>query len=190
MAEKPLVSGAEEVLRQIEEKSKKQFLPIIGPRKGKLLVEEIRKAKPHHVLEVGTLIGYSAILMGKELDKDSEIVTIEIHRDEAEIAGENIVDANIPAKIKIIAGDALQMIPTLKGIFDFAFIDAEKSEYFQYLKLVEDKLHKGAVVFADNAGIFADQMRDYLDYVRNSSNYKSRYVQVGNDGVEISVKQN
>ncbi len=189
-AEKPLASGAEEVLRQIEEKSKKQFLPIIGPRKGKLLVEEIRKAKPHHVLEVGTLIGYSVILMGKELDKDSEIVTIEIHRDEAEIAGENIVAANIPAKIKIIAGDALQVIPTLKGIFDFAFIDAEKSEYFQYLKFVEDKLHKGAVIFAENAGIFADQMRDYLDYVRNSSNYKSRYVQVGNDGVEISVKQN
>ena len=190
MTEKPFLSSAEKVLRQIEEKSEKQFLPIIGPNKGKLLVEEIRKAKPHHVLEVGTLIGYSAILMGKELDKDSEIVTIEIHRDEAEMAGENIVEANIPAKIKIIAGDALQVIPTLKGIFDFAFIDAEKSEYFQYIKLVEDKLHKGAVVFADNAGIFADQMRDYLDYVRNSSNYKSRYVQVGNDGVEISVKQN
>ncbi len=92
-------------------------------------------------------------------------------------------------KVKIITGDALKVIPTLKGIFDFAFIDAEKSEYFQYLKSAEDKLCKGAVVFADNAGIFSDQMYDYLDYVRNSGNYKSRYVQVGNDGVEISVKQ-
>ena len=73
-------------------------MPIIGPHKGKLLAEEIRKAKPQHVLEVGTLIGYSAILMGKELDESAEIVTIEIHRDEAEAAGKNIVKANIPAK--------------------------------------------------------------------------------------------
>ena len=80
------------------------------------------------------------------------------------------------------------MIPTLEGQFDFAFIDAEKNEYFQYLKLVEDKMQKGAVVFADNAGIFADQMGDYLDYVRNSGKYRSRYIQVGEDGVEISIK--
>lgn len=76
----------------------------------------------------------------------------------------------------------------MDGPFDFAFIDAEKSEYFQYLSLAEDKLRKGAVVVADNAGIFADQMRDYLDYVRNSGKYQSRYVQVGGDGLEISVK--
>ena len=104
------------------------------------------------------------------------------------MAGKNIVRANIPPKIKIITGDALEVIPTLKGQFDFAFVDAEKSEYFQYLKLAEGKLRKDAVVFADNAGAFADQMGDYLDYVRNSGKYKSRYVQVGKDGVEISVK--
>ncbi len=182
------VSSADEVLRLIEKASEKNFLPIIGPNKGKFLAEEVRKAKPRHVLEVGTLIGYSAILMGKELDAKAEIVTIEIHRDEAELAGKNIVRANIPPKIKIITGDALQVIPTLKGPFDFAFIDAEKSEYFQYLKLSEDKLKKGAVVFADNAGVFADQMGDYLDYVRKSGKYESRYTQVGGDGVEISVK--
>jgi predicted O-methyltransferase YrrM len=181
-------NSAEEMLRKIEEASEKKFLPIIGPQKGKLLAEEVRKVKPRHVLEVGTLIGYSAILMGKEMDSQTEIVTIEIHRDEAKLAGENIVRANIAAKIKIITGDALQVIPTLQGMFDFAFIDAEKSEYFQYLKLAEDKLRTGAVVFADNAGVFTDQMRDYLDYVRNSGKYESHYVQVGGDGVEISVK--
>ena len=79
------------------------------------------------------------------------------------------------------------MIPTLNDSFDFVFIDAEKSQYYQYLKLAEHKLHKGTVVFADNAGIFAEEMKDYLNYVRNSGNYKSRYVQVGEDGVEISV---
>ena len=69
------------------------------------MVEEIRKAKPRHVLEVGTLIGYSGILMGKELTTDAEIVTIEIHREEAKQASQNIMKANIPAKYKIIVGD-------------------------------------------------------------------------------------
>ena len=76
----------------------------------------------------------------------------------------------------------------MNGSFDFAFIDAEKTEYRQYLKSAEEKLRNGGVVFADNAGIFADQMKDYLDYVRGSGKYKSRYVQVGDDGVEISFK--
>jgi predicted O-methyltransferase YrrM len=188
MSVQSTASSAVEVLRLIERASEKNFLPIIGPEKGKILSEEVRKAKPQHILEIGTLIGYSAILMGKELEETAEIVTIEIHRDEAELAGKNIVRANIPAKVKIIVGDALQVIPTLEGPFDFAFIDAEKTEYFQYLKLVEDKLLKGAVVFADNAGVFADQMVDYLDYVRNSGKYNSRYIRVGEDGVERSIK--
>lgn len=188
MTTQTAVNSADEVLRLIEKASEKNFLPIIGPIKGRILAEEVQKAKPQHVLEVGTLIGYSAILMGKELNEEAEIVTIEIHRDEAELAGKNIVRANIPPKIKIITGDALQVIPTLKGPFDFAFIDAEKSEYYQYLTLAEGKLRKGAVVFADNAGIFSDQMSDYLTYVRSSGKYESRYVQVGEDGVEISVK--
>ncbi len=160
----------------------------MGRRKGKILAAEVRKAKPQHVLEVGTLIGYSAILMGKELDADAEIVSIEIHREEAEKAGANVVEANLEPKITIIMGDAWMVIPTLDGPFDFAFIDAEKSEYLQYLKLAEDKFHEGTVVVADNAGIFAEQMSDYLDYVRKSGKYGSRYVQVGDDGMEISVR--
>ncbi len=104
------------------------------------------------------------------------------------MAEQNIARANIPPKVTIITGDTLKVIPTLQGMFDFAFIDAEKTEYFQYLKLAEGKLQKGSVILADNAGAFADQMTDYLDYVRNSDKYRSRYVKVGNDGVEISVK--
>jgi predicted O-methyltransferase YrrM len=152
MTTQPTLTRADETLHLIEQASEKNFLPIVGPFKGKILAEEVRKARSRHVLEVGTLIGYSAILMGKELDSKSEIVTIEIHRDEAELAGKNIVRANILPKIKIITGDALIVIPTLRGQFDFAFIDAEKSEYFKYLTIAEGKLRKGAVVLADNAG--------------------------------------
>ena len=188
IAEQTASEGADKILRQIEAAAEQKFLPIVGPRRGKILAEEVHKAKPKHVLEVGTLIGYSTIVIGRELGEDAEIVTIEIHRDEAEMAGRNIADAHIHPKVTVITGDALEVIPSLHGRFDFAFIDAEKSQYFQYLKLAEPKFHGGTVVVADNAGIFAGEMWDYLEYVRRSGRYLSRYVQVGDDGMEISAR--
>ena len=176
------------MLRKIEKRAHNEFLPIVGPEKGRFLAEEVRNAKPKRVLEVGTLIGYSAILIGKELDEKAHLITIEIHADEAKSAEENIRKAAISPKVKVIAGDAIQVIPRLEGVFDFVFIDAEKIEYRDYLRLVEDKLRKGTVIVADNAGIFEDQMADYLDYVRTSGTYRSRYVSVGVDGLEITVK--
>lgn len=168
--------------------TKKEFLPIIGLRKGKILAETIRKTKPKHVLEIGTLIGYSAILIGKELTPDAEITTIEIHCEEAEIAEKNIQRAEIAPKVNVIVGDAVRVIPILKTCFDAVFIDAEKTEYYEYLHLMEAKLHSGTVIIADNAGIFANQMRDYLDYVRKSGKYTSEFFQVEEDGVEVSIK--
>jgi predicted O-methyltransferase YrrM len=96
--------------------------------------------------------------------------------------------AEISPKVDVLVGDAKEVIPTLESIFDLVFIDAEKDEYIDYLRLIESKLHVGSVIVADNAGIFADQMKDYLEYVRSSHKYDSRYVQVGEDGLEISVK--
>ena len=182
------MSNADKILKEIEEKAETEFLPIVGPERGKILAEEIRKARPKRVLEVGTLIGYSAILMGKELDKKAQITTIENHAEEAKAAENNIRRAEIPPKVEVLTGDAIQIIPTLKGAFDFVFIDADKTEYVSYLRLAENKLHKGTVVVADNAGIFARQMKEYLDYVRASGKYSSRYVQAGEDGLEISLK--
>lgn len=182
------MSGAVEVLRKIEKMSETQFLPIVGPRKGKILAETVREVKPKRVLEVGTLIGYSAILIGKELDDDAHLTTIEIHAHEAEVAEKNVQEAGVRAKVEVVVGDALKVIPKLKDKFDLLFIDADKTEYLQYLKLVEDKLHKGSVVVADNAGIFAEQMKDYLKYVRSSGKYTSKYMQVREDGLEISTK--
>jgi predicted O-methyltransferase YrrM len=182
------VNKAEIILRAIEKRANNEFLPIVGPEKGRVLAEEIRKAKPKRVLEIGTLIGYSAILIGKELDETAQLITIEIHAEEAKTAEENIREAQIPPKVDVITGDALKVIPELKGFFDFVFIDAEKTEYLDYLRLAEDKLRKGNVIVADNAGIFFKQMTAYLDYVRTSGKYRSKYVPVGVDGLEITVK--
>jgi len=179
---------AETVLRKIEKMAENEFLPIIGPAKGRALVEVVQKTKPKRILEVGTLIGYSTILMAKELKSNAHITTVEIHPEEAKIARENIKEAGVLPKIDVIIGDALDVLPKLTGKFDLVFIDAAKEEYLQYLKLVERKLNKGSVVVADNAGIFAEQMNDFLKHVRNSGKYKSEYRSFGEDGVEVSTK--
>jgi predicted O-methyltransferase YrrM len=80
------------------------------------------------------------------------------------------------------------VIPSINDKFDMVFLDATKDEYLEYLKLSENKLEKGGVVFADNVKMSAHEMRDYLDYVRKSGRYKSKYIDVGFDGVEISTK--
>jgi predicted O-methyltransferase YrrM len=184
-----LFSKADRILRDIEKMTEKSFLPIVGPRKGKVLAEIIRRIKPKRILEIGTLIGYSTILMGKELGSDAHIITVEIHSNEAAMAKENIRKAQIKPKMDVLVGDAIEILPRLEGEFDMVFIDADKREYIDYLKLVGDKLHKGSVLVADNAGIFADEMRDYLDHVRHSEKYASRYVPVGKDGLEVSVRK-
>jgi len=160
----------------------------MGPERGRILADLVRKAKPKRILEIGTLVGYSAILMGKELDSDAEIVTIEIDQNEAETAERNIRDAEIRPSVRVLVGEASEVLRQLDGTFDFVFLDEAKWEYFGHLKLIENKLHRGSVVVADNAGAYAYSMRDYLDYVRDSGRYDSRLIRAGRDGLEVSTK--
>ena len=111
-----------------------------------------------------------------------------MHADETKNAEENIQKAEIHPKVEVITGDATQVIHQLKGVFDFVFIDAGKTEYSDYMRLAEDKLVKGTVIVADNAGILAKQMANYLDYISISGKYSSKYVPVGVEGLEITVK--
>jgi predicted O-methyltransferase YrrM len=184
------LSKVDMVLKEIEAMAEKESLPIIRPDKGQVLIKVIHKTKPKRILEIGTLIGYSTILMAKELEADSCMTTIEIHADEAKLARKNIEKADVPPRIDVITGDAIKVIPKLTGKFDIVFIDAAKEKYLDYLRLIEKKLHKGSVVVADNAGIFADQMKEYLDYVRFSGKYTSKYMPFGEDGIEVSEKLN
>jgi len=192
-----VLSKAEKVLREIEGVARgRMFLPIVGPSRGQILVKVIREIKPKRVLEVGTLIGYSTILMGKELGSDAQLITIEIDANNAKIAKENIRKAEIPPTVEVLVGGAIEVVPRLEGMFDLVFIDADKTEYLDYLQLIEEKLHKGSVIVSDNVELAPP----YLDYVRSSGKYSSKFVPVGpvkvdhyrshrrEDGLEISVK--
>ncbi len=188
------MNNAQKVLNRLEEHAVRQSLPSIGPVKGKILEELIQKYKPKMILEIGTLYGYSAILMARLLPKCGKVITVEIDKDAANIARRNIEDANLLDKIEIITGGAREIIPILSEKADLLFLDATKKEYFEYLKLAERNLRSGSVVVADNAGAFKEEMQDYLDYVRKSE-YKSRTIKVPpefrgdvEDAMEVSVK--
>ena len=178
---------ADKVLKEIEKTSVRQFLPIVGPDKGKVLVDVIKKYKPKRVLEVGTLVGYSAILMSQHLAAGGKVVSIEINAQTAKIAKDNIKKAGFESKVDVVIGDAIETIPKLKGTFDILFLDAAKEEYLDYLKTAEDKLSKNTIVVADNVKVFEDAMKDYLDYVRGSGKYKSKTYDTGHDAIEVSI---
>jgi len=200
------------VLTEIEETARKEFLPSIGPIKGKIIEDVIKEHKPKKALEIGTLHGYSAILManimlsgkdGNAYFDDSEydssktiLVSVEKDQKLASIAKKNIENSKLSEKIEVINGDALDVIPKLKSKFDLIFLDATKCEYLEYLRLVEENnlLNKRAVVIADNVLIYENEMKDYLDYVRNSGKYNSRTTETTlefsknvKDALEVSI---
>ena len=193
---KKATDPADAVLREIEEMGKKSFIPSIGPVKGKILAEIVRKHKPRKILEVGALYGYSSILIAKNGPAKAEITTVEKNPEHARITEQNVERAKLEDQIKVIRGDAMEVLGKLPGPFDLVFLDAEKTQYLDYLKAVEDKLHQGSVVVADNVGVFADQMKNYLHYVRNTGRYRSRTVdtllefsETTKDAMEISEKR-
>jgi len=203
------------VLQDIEKTAKKEFLPSIGPIKGKIMKDIIKEHKPEKALEIGTLHGYSAILITiniliqkagkKKMNIDFEnnssepiLFTLEKDGKMAQIARSNIENSGLSDKIHLIYGDGLKEIPKLKSKykFDMVFLDATKSEYLKYLQLIEQYglLNKRAVVVADNVIMYEDEMEDYLDYVRNSGNYISRTTKTTlefnkkiKDALEVSI---
>ena len=185
---------ADKILREIEEMGQRSFIPSIGPVKGKILAKVVRDKKPSRILEVGALYGYSAILMAKNAPK-ATVTTVEANPEHARMTMNNVKRAGLEARIRVIEGDAMKVLPKLQETFDLVFLDANKSQYLAYLKAVEKKLRKGSVVVADNVGIFKDEMPDFLDHVRRTGPYKSRTVETllefsttEKDAMEISEK--
>jgi predicted O-methyltransferase YrrM len=189
----------EEVLESIERDAIRERLPIIGPKRGRILDEIIEEYKPRTVLEVGTLVGYSAIRMGMRMAKGGKITCVELRDDRARAARTNFERAGLSDRIDVIVGDAAKVLPTLRGSLDMVFLDAVKEDYINYLKSVEKLLHRGSVVVADNVRSHAEEVAGYLDYVRNSGKFRSEYRESKDDyrygsglteseAVEVSVK--
>ena len=174
-----------------------QFLMNVGPEKGEILRDHLLKSKPNNVIELGTFIGYSAVLISSTIGEKSKLTSIDSDSHSIEIAKELINFAGLDDKVNLMHGSAEEIIPELNFNADFVFIDHAKKKYLSDLKLLEREeiVIKNCTVFADNVGIFKDEMVEYFDHVRNSGKYQSQnfsskleYRNNIYDAVEISIK--
>ena len=145
-----LTPDRDALLVRMEEFAQENDHPIADPEVAQLIRVLVRARKPRHLLEVGTNIGYSVIAMGRELDADATLETIEIERGTLARAKSFVVDAELTCKVVFHEGAALAVIPKLAGPFDFVFIDCVKTEYQQYLDALLPKIERGGIIVCDN----------------------------------------
>jgi predicted O-methyltransferase YrrM len=164
-------------------------IPVVGRAKGRIIRRVIERHGSQRGIEIGALIGYSAIVIASAMLPKGRLLCVEVDPFLTWMVQANANEAGLGRKVKVVTGDALRVIPMLPGRFDFAFIDAAKEDYLVYLRQLEPKLVAGAVVVADNTGpSFRRDVKPYLDYVRDPmGRYTSREYEVDDDAMEVSV---
>ena len=142
-----------ELLKELNRQTHlRTFYPrmLSGHIQGKFLEMACHMIQPKRVLEIGTFTGYSAIAMAQGLPDDAIIYTIEVNEEMESFIREFISKSGMDKKIKLLMGNALEMIPTLDEAFDLVFIDADKEQYVDYYKVAKEKLKPGGFIIADN----------------------------------------
>jgi len=191
------------LLKELEEFAEKNHVPIIQPEVAKLISVIGRIHRPHRVLEIGTAIGYSAILMASFLADGGKIDTIERYDVMIDRARENIKKAGLQKVISVIAGDAEDVLPNLDKEYDMIFADAAKGQYMDFLPDMLRMLKPGGLLISDNVlykGMVASdelvirrkktivtRMREYLDEICNNDMLETSIIPIG-DGVALSYK--
>ena len=142
-----------EILKELNRQTHlRTFYPrmLSGHIQGKFLEMVCQMMQPKKVLEIGTFTGYSAIAMALGLPDDALIYTIEVNEEMEAFINEYVKKSGMENKIRLVMGNALEIIPTIDDTFDLVFIDADKEQYVDYYKLAKDKLRPGGFIIADN----------------------------------------
>ena len=192
------------ILLELEQYAKENHVPIIHPEVGQLLTVLGNMLRPKRILEVGTAIGYSAILFSRFLAKDGRIDTIDRHERMIEKAKENIKKAGLDNIINIIMGDAMEVLACLDKKYDMIFLDAAKGQYPEFLPHCLRMLENGGLLVSDNVlykGMIASddlvvrrkitivkRLRSYLDSICNMDELETSIIPIG-DGVALSYKK-
>jgi predicted O-methyltransferase YrrM len=148
-----LFGGEDELLRTMRVEAEQQGLPLIQVPLdlGRLLRLLIAQASVTSILEIGTLFGYSAVLMARALPPEAKLLTLEVNPVHAELARKNVARAGVNSKVEIREGPALETLAALRGeTFDLIFIDANKDQYPDYLREALGLTHPGSLIVADN----------------------------------------
>ena len=199
--------GNTELLEEIEREAVKAYVPIIRREMQSFLKFLLASVKPYRILEVGTAIGFSALLMSEYATEGCQITTIENYEKRIPIARENFIRAGKEKQITLLFGDALKILQGLEETesFDFIFLDAAKGQYLSYLPEVVRLLSPGGILLSDNVLQDGDiiesrfaverrnrtihtRMREYLYQLTHREDLTTSILPLA-DGVTVSVKR-
>lgn len=200
-----LDTGNTEILDQIEKEAIAAYVPIIRKEMQSFLKLLLAMQKPMRILEVGTAVGFSAILMAQYAPVDCKIVTIENYEKRIPVAKENFKRAGKDEQITLLEGDAMQILPTLSGEFDMIFMDAAKGQYINFMPDILRLLKSGGVLVSDNVLQDGDiieshyvverrnrtiykRMREYMYELTHNEGLVTAVLPVG-DGITVSAKK-
>ncbi|HJD38690.1 MAG TPA: O-methyltransferase [Candidatus Blautia stercoripullorum] len=192
-------------LNQLEMDALKDQVPVIRRETQSLLKVLLTIKMPSRILEVGTAVGFSALLMSTYAPENCRITTIENYDKRIPIARENFKKAGKEEQITLLEGDAREILKTLEGPFDFIFMDAAKGQYIHFLPDVLRLLSRSGILISDNVLQDGDiieshfaverrnrtiykRMREYLSALKNSDVLETSILPLG-DGVALSVKK-
>ena len=200
-----LDQGNTEFLNEIEKYALETEVPIIRRSMQSLLKFLLQFSKPRNILEVGTAIGFSALLMSEYGPADCHITTIEKYEKRIPLARENFARAGAQDRITLLAGDAIEILQELDGSYDLIFMDAAKGQYINFLPDILRLLSPGGLLVSDNVLQDGDiiqsrfavtrrnrtihaRMREYLYELKHHPGLETVILPVG-DGVTLSVKK-
>lgn len=200
-----LDTGNTAMLDQIEREATADYVPIIRKEMQSFLKFLLAMKKPVRILEVGTAVGFSAILMAEYDPVPCQITTIENYEKRIPIARENFKRAGKEAQIALLEGDAAEVLKTLEGPYDFIFMDAAKGQYIHFLPEILRLLAKDGVLVSDNVLQDGDviesrfavtrrnrtihkRMREYLYTLTHSEELVTAVLPVG-DGITLSTRR-
>ena len=179
-------------------------VPILLEPSTVVLMQAARDKRPSRVLEVGTAIGYSSLLIAREMLPGGQLISIDTDGDRQKIATHFLAQTELAINIEFVTGDACEVIAELAGGFDFVFIDAAKGQYVNYLLALLPLLQTGAVIVADNVlfrgWVESDiepprryrtivcRLQQYLAIVRDKALFATEVYDVG-DGLAVSGYQ-
>jgi predicted O-methyltransferase YrrM len=183
-----LTKKAQRMLALMDRATTLWTIPVVGRAKGRLIRRLVERHRCTRGVELGSLLGYSAILIAGSMPPRGRLICLESNAFLAWLTKANVETAGLAKRVRVIASDAVRAIPMLPGRFDFALIDADKNDYLDYLRQLEPKLSAGAVVVADNTGYFRREVAPYLARVRAGERYaSSREYAFGDDAMEVSI---
>ncbi len=199
-----IIPSNKEYLVEIEKYAHENHVPIIEPEVAQLIKVLLKKNKPKKILEVGTAIGYSALIMAESTSEDTIITTIERNEEMISLANENIKKTPFKDRINIILGDAQDILPQLSDTYDFIFLDGAKGQYLEFFKYCSKYLNPGGIIMSDNVlfkGMVASdelvirrkktivkRLREFLEYINNIEGFVSCVIPIG-DGVALTYKE-